>query len=46
MKTDFHLKYMKKYFNTLEEVMNYYNNRMMHMSPCEDREYQPAWHMR
>ncbi|MGC8585018.1 MAG: hypothetical protein ACP5L4_02700 [Thermoplasmata archaeon] len=36
------LKDLRKYFNTLEEVMDYYNNRRMHMSLYEDRIITPA----
>ncbi|MBD6956191.1 MAG: transposase family protein, partial [Thermoplasmatales archaeon] len=38
----FTLKYLRKYFNTWEEVVDYYNNRRMHMSLYEDRIITPA----
>ncbi|MGC9123576.1 MAG: hypothetical protein ACP5IB_05870 [Thermoplasmata archaeon] len=33
----FTLKYFRKYFNTLKEVRDYYNNGKMHKSMYEDR---------
>ncbi|MGC8687039.1 MAG: hypothetical protein ACP5SF_05755 [Thermoplasmata archaeon] len=36
------LKDLRKYFNTWEEVVDYYNNRRMHMSLYEDRIITPA----
>jgi len=38
----FTLKYLKKYFGTWEEVVNYYNYKRMHMSLYEDRIITPA----
>ena len=38
----FTLKDLRKYFNTWEEVVDYYNNRRMHMSLYEDRIITPA----
>jgi len=38
----FTLKDIQKYFNIWEEVVNYYNNRRMHMSLYEDRIITPA----
>ena len=39
---NFTLKYLKKYFDTWEEIVNYYNYKRMHISLYEDRIITPA----